>query len=146
EFSNPRDGAVSRCDLVLDLSGGAPLFPAADLRDGYLRADPNDPAAVLQTVLKARDLTGTFDKPRYITFSDDFCAHSRSRIVGWPRLPDLGPAGCIPPRQQRRDNRGARRRGWRAMRARVSDRRRSLRDANRRCIDAAIARHAFDLS
>ena len=39
-FGPPRDGAVSRCDIVLDLSGGAPLFPAADLRDGYLRADP----------------------------------------------------------------------------------------------------------
>ena len=27
-FGAARDGAVSRCDLVLDLSGGAPLFPA----------------------------------------------------------------------------------------------------------------------
>ena len=58
-FGAARDGAVSRCDLVLDLSGGAPLFPAPDLRDGYLRADPGDPAAVLQAVLKARDLVGT---------------------------------------------------------------------------------------
>ena len=65
-FGPARDGAVSRCDLVLDLSGGAPLFTAADLRDGYLRADPGDPAAVLRAVLKARDLVGTFDKPRYI--------------------------------------------------------------------------------
>ena len=54
---------------MLDLSGGAPLFTAADLRDGYLRADPGDPAAVLKAVLKARDLTGTFDKPRYVTFT-----------------------------------------------------------------------------
>src|SRR4029079_2269149 len=87
-FSPSRDGAVSRCDLVLDLSGGAPLFPASDLRDGYLRADPGDPAAVLRAVLKARDLTGTFDKPRYITFTEDLCAHSRSRIVGCHRCLD----------------------------------------------------------
>ena len=40
KFGPARDGATSRCDLVLDLSGGAPLFTAADLRDGYLRADP----------------------------------------------------------------------------------------------------------
>src|SRR5262249_32740949 len=39
-FAAPRDGAVSRCDLVLDISGGAALFTASDLRDGYLRADP----------------------------------------------------------------------------------------------------------
>ena len=96
-FGPPRDGAVSRCDLVLDLSGGAPLFTAADLRDGYLRADPGDPAAVLRAVLKARDLTGTFDKPRYITFTEDLCAHSRSRIVGCHRCLDLCPAGAIAP-------------------------------------------------
>jgi ferredoxin len=96
-FGPPRDGAVSRCDLVLDLSGGAPLFSASDLRDGYLRADPGDPAAVLRAVLKARDLTGTFDKPRYITFTEDLCAHSRSRIVGCHRCLDLCPAGAIAP-------------------------------------------------
>ena len=96
-FGPARDGAVSRCDLILDLSGAAPLFPAADLRDGYLRADPGDPAAVLRAVLKARDLTGTFDKPRYITFTEDLCAHSRSRIVGCRRCLDLCPTGAITP-------------------------------------------------
>jgi ferredoxin len=96
-FGPVRSGATSRCDIVLDLSGGAPLFPAADLRDGYLRADPGDPAAVLRAVLKARDLTGTFDKPRYITFAEDLCAHSRSKIVGCRRCLDLCPTGAISP-------------------------------------------------
>jgi ferredoxin len=67
------------------------------LRDGYLRADPNDPAAVLRAVLKARDLTGTFDKPRYIAFAEDLCAHSRSKIVGCRRCLDLCPTGAITP-------------------------------------------------
>jgi ferredoxin len=93
----PRDGAVSRCDLILDLSGSPALFPAADLRDGYLRADPSDPAAMLRAVLKARDLVGTFDKPRFITFSDSLCAHSRSKIVGCRRCLDLCPTGAIAP-------------------------------------------------
>lgn len=96
-FAAPRDSAKSRCDLILDLSGGAPLFSAADLRDGYLRADPGDPAAMLKAVLKARDLVGTFDKPRYITFNEDLCAHSRSKIVGCHRCLDLCPAGAIAP-------------------------------------------------
>jgi ferredoxin len=96
-FAAARDGAVSRCDLMLDLAGGAPLFAAADLRDGYLRADPADPAAVLRAVLKARDLVGTFDKPRYVHFAADLCAHSRSTIVGCTRCLDLCPAGAITP-------------------------------------------------
>ena len=96
-FGPPRDNATSRCDIVLDLSGGTPLFPAPDLRDGYLRADPADPAAVLRAVLKARDLVGTFDKPRYVTFTEHLCAHSRSRIVGCRRCLDLCPTGAIAP-------------------------------------------------
>ena len=96
-FPTTRDGAVSRCDLVLDLSGGAPLFTASDLRDGYLRADPGDPAAVLKAVLKARDLVGSFDKPRYVAFTADLCAHSRSKIVGCTRCLDLCPTGAIAP-------------------------------------------------
>jgi ferredoxin len=94
-FGPARDGAVSRCDVILDLSGGNPLFVAADLRDGYLRADPGNPTAVLSAVLRARDLVGTFDKPRYITFTDHLCAHSRSQIVGCTRCLDLCPAGAI---------------------------------------------------
>jgi ferredoxin len=96
-FGPSRNGAQSQCDVILDLSGGAALFPAADLRDGYLRADVNDPAAMLKAVLKARDLVGTFEKPRYIAFTDDLCAHSRSRIVGCTRCLDLCPTGAIAP-------------------------------------------------
>jgi ferredoxin len=97
EFGHGRNGATSRCDIFIDLSGDSSLFPAGDLRDGYLRADPRDPATVLRAVLKARDLTGTFDKPRYITFSEELCAHSRSRIVGCRRCLDLCPTGAIAP-------------------------------------------------
>jgi ferredoxin len=97
KFESPRDGAVSNCDLILDLSGGTPLFPAVDLRDGYLRADPNDPASVLRAALKAHALVGTFDKPRYITFTENLCAHSRSKIIGCHRCLDLCPTGAISP-------------------------------------------------
>jgi len=96
-FGASRDGAVSRCDIVLDLSGNAPLFPAADLRDGYLRADPRDEAGVLRAVMKAGDLVGTFDKPRYVTFTAYLCAHSRSQIVGCRRCLDLCPTAAITP-------------------------------------------------
>ncbi len=96
-FGAARNGATSRCDVILDLGGGASLFPAADLRDGYVRADPGDPTAVLRAVLKAGNLVGTFDKPRYVTFAEHLCAHSRSRIVGCRRCLDLCPTGAIAP-------------------------------------------------
>jgi ferredoxin len=96
-FGASKNGAVSHCDIVLDVAGGTPLFPAADLREGYLRANPDDAAAVLRAVMKARDLVGTFDKPRYVNFSADLCAHSRSQRVGCTRCLDLCPTGAITP-------------------------------------------------
>ena len=96
-FAPSRDGVELQCDVLIDLSGGAPLLSSPDLRDGYLRADPKDAAAVLRTVLKARELSGTFEKPRYIAFTEHLCAHSRSNIVGCRRCLDLCPAGAITP-------------------------------------------------
>jgi ferredoxin len=96
-FGPTRNGVVSRCDVILDISGNAPLFASHELRDGYLRVDFRDPTAVLRAVLKARDLTGTFDKPRYISFSEELCAHSRSGIIGCHRCLDLCPTGAIEP-------------------------------------------------
>src|SRR5258706_882662 len=96
-FGPSRDGVKSRCGIIVDLSGREPLFTAADLRDGYLRADPRQPAALLQAILKARDLIGTFAKPRYIAFDSHLCAHSRSQIAGCTRCLDLCPAGAIAP-------------------------------------------------
>jgi ferredoxin len=83
--------------VILDLSGNAPLFTSADLRDGYVRADPNDPLGMQSAIAKARELVGTFEKPRYISFTERLCAHSRSQITGCTRCLDLCPVGAIAP-------------------------------------------------
>lgn len=97
KFGPERSGLTSRTDIIVDLTGRPALFTAADLREGYLRADPTDAAAVERIVRKASGLTGTFDKPRYVNFKADLCAHSRSRITGCTRCLDLCPAGAITP-------------------------------------------------
>ncbi|MBR1147896.1 4Fe-4S binding protein [Bradyrhizobium sp. AUGA SZCCT0431] len=99
-FGPARNGATSTCDLILDLSGGAPLFPAHELRPGYLRADPRDRAAVERAIADAGNLVGTFDKPRFIQFEEALCAHSRSGITGCTRCLDLCPTGAITPNGQ----------------------------------------------
>ncbi|MCS6890341.1 MAG: 4Fe-4S dicluster domain-containing protein [Rhodovarius sp.] len=96
-WGSPRDGAKSRCDILLDLSGRPPLFPAEAGREGYLRADPADRAAVLEAVLAAQGLVGSFDKPRFVTFQDSLCAHARNRRVGCSRCLDVCPTGAITP-------------------------------------------------
>ncbi len=92
-----RDGATSRCDVILDLSGRAPLFPAHEVRLGYLRADPGDAAAVARAVAAAGELVGTFDKPRFVNFEPGLCAHGRNRRTGCTRCLELCPTGAIAP-------------------------------------------------
>jgi ferredoxin len=96
-FEQARNGATSSCDVVVDVSGGTPLFPAHDLRPGYVRADPADRAAVERAIFEAANLVGEFDKPRFIQFTPSLCAHSRSQITGCTRCLDLCPTGAIVP-------------------------------------------------
>lgn len=97
QFGPARDGAVSNADILIDLTRGAPLFAAGELREGYLKADPASAPALAALQLKAAELVGTFDRPRYITYDADLCAHARSRITGCTRCLDLCPAGAIMP-------------------------------------------------
>ncbi|MGH7003505.1 MAG: 4Fe-4S dicluster domain-containing protein, partial [Alphaproteobacteria bacterium] len=97
EFGATRDGARSRCDIILDLTGGTPLFTAHATRDGYLRPDPGNIAAVEEAIAKAAELVGEFDKPRYALFKAELCAHSRSKKTGCTRCLDVCVPGAITP-------------------------------------------------
>ncbi len=90
-----KDGARSRCDLILDLTGGPALLPAG--RIGYLRAAPGDAAAVEKLIAEAGGLVGEFDKPRFVQFEAGLCAHARNRRTGCTRCLDLCPTGAITP-------------------------------------------------
>ncbi|WP_299962570.1 4Fe-4S binding protein [uncultured Roseobacter sp.] len=94
-WTEPRDGAQSACDLILDLSGGAPLFPAHEKRDGYLRADPGSQPAVAAAVLEASQMVGTFEKPLYVRLEETLCAHSRAEQTGCSNCLDVCPTGAI---------------------------------------------------
>ncbi len=96
-FSEPRDGAESACDAILDLSGGAPLFSAHEKREGYFRADPGDPNAVAAAVFEAGQAVGTFEKPLYVRLEEGLCAHSRAGQPGCSKCLDICPTGALSP-------------------------------------------------
>ena len=97
KVAHTKDGLTSQCDILIDVTGNQALFPAHDLRAGYLRADPASPVDMAKLAFDAGELTGTFDKPRYIDFKPDLCAHARSKITGCTRCLDLCPTGAISP-------------------------------------------------
>lgn len=96
-WTAPRDGARSQCDIIIDLRGETPLFPAHEKREGYLRADPGHPPAVAAAVLAASHLTGTFEQPLYVRTEPLLCAHSRAGQTGCTNCLDLCPTGAITP-------------------------------------------------
>lgn len=93
----PKDGAQSACDIILDLSGTQPLFPAHHKREGYLRADPKSQPAVSEAILQAVQLVGTFEKPLYVRLTESLCAHSRAEQVACSNCLDICPTGAIAP-------------------------------------------------
>jgi len=96
-WTPPREGGRSTCDIILDLRRTQPLFPAAEKREGYLRADPESRDAFAAALVEAVQLTGTFEKPIYVKLDADLCAHSRAQKTGCRRCLDLCPTGAITP-------------------------------------------------
>jgi ferredoxin len=97
ELTPSKDGATSQCDVILDLSGDAPLFPAPEKREGYLRADPKSPGLVAEAVLKASQLVGIFEKPLYVKLEEPLCAHSRAEQIACSKCLNICPTGAIVP-------------------------------------------------
>lgn len=96
-FEPAVESAKSACDIIVDLRGEGPLFPADHKREGYVRADPGDPAAVARAVTEAVAYQGVFEKPLYVRFTESLCAHSRAGQTGCTRCLDVCPTGAITP-------------------------------------------------
>ncbi|MEM0950205.1 MAG: 4Fe-4S binding protein [Pseudomonadota bacterium] len=94
-LTNPQDGVVSDCDIVLDLSGGTAFVQAPDKREGYLRADPAHPPSVARAIFEASQLVGTFEKPLYVRLEESLCAHSRAEQPACSNCLNICPTGAI---------------------------------------------------
>ena len=96
-FEMPRDGFSTTCELILDLSDGPALFSSPVGRDGYIKVDPGQPAAVAKAMFDISDLVGEFEKPLYVQYDAGICAHARSAKVGCSNCLDNCPTGAITP-------------------------------------------------
>ncbi|WP_206452900.1 4Fe-4S binding protein [Aurantimonas marina] len=97
QFGLARDGARSTCSVLFDMTGDAPLFARPAGRDGYFRADPGDPAAVMRAVFEASAYEGEFEKPIYVSYDAAICAHERSKKTGCTKCIDNCPPSAITP-------------------------------------------------
>ena len=83
-------------DLVLDLGADAGRQPFLTLHQppqGYFHAA--DDAMLMSAVLKLRELTGEFEKPKFFDYKAKLCAHSRNEQIGCKACIDVCSAQAI---------------------------------------------------
>ena len=79
DFQRAPQRVDERFDLVLDLND-TPAFGMHQPPQGYFHA--TDDAALVTAVLKLRELTGSFQKPKFFNYQQRLCAHSRNEQIG----------------------------------------------------------------
>ncbi len=97
QWQEPRRRQRLDCDLILDLRDGPPLFRAPEKTDGYFRPDKGNPALVQKALFDLADMVGEFEKPRYVLYNPDICAHGSAGATGCSKCIDICPAGAVQP-------------------------------------------------
>ncbi|MGH8748995.1 MAG: 4Fe-4S binding protein [Burkholderiales bacterium] len=93
DFGRQERVRKERFDLVLDLSA-EPLIRTPELPQGYAAPGP-DPLEQSLAAAALAQLTGEFEKPRFVVYKERICAHSRSGRKGCNRCIDVCSTGAI---------------------------------------------------
>jgi ferredoxin len=83
----------AKFDLVLDL-GASPQITTHQHPHGYYAPAANDAArsAAVEALL---EMVGDFEKPKYFSYKERLCAHSRNQLVGCNACVEICSAGAI---------------------------------------------------
>ncbi len=93
DFQREPQTVDERFDLVLDLRD-QPAFSQHQLPQGYFHVGA-DQAHLVKAVLALRELSGEFDKPRFFSYRQSLCAHSRNQQIGCTACIDVCSARAI---------------------------------------------------
>jgi ferredoxin len=80
-------------DLVLDL-GASPQITTHQRPHGYYAPGPIE-AARAEAVEELLEMVGEFEKPKYFSYKERLCAHSRNQLVGCNACVEICSAGAI---------------------------------------------------
>ena len=93
-FGDASNNEIS-CSMLLDLSDLPPLIDVHEKRSGYYKVDPSDSLVLSETLFELIDMIGTFEKPIYVDYNSNICAHSRSQKTGCTNCIDVCAANAI---------------------------------------------------
>ena len=92
DFSRAAQSASETFDMVLDLQA-TPSIGLHQPPQGYLHADGDE--ALIDAVLKLREMVGEFEKPKFFQYKQKICAHSRNQQIGCTACIDVCSAQAI---------------------------------------------------
>ncbi|MGH8599075.1 MAG: 4Fe-4S binding protein, partial [Burkholderiales bacterium] len=93
DFERAERSRNDRFDMVLDLSD-RPLIGIPQPPQGYL-APGRDPLEQALAANRLAQLTGEFEKPRFVAYRENICAHGRNKITGCTRCLDVCSTAAI---------------------------------------------------
>jgi ferredoxin len=92
DFNRVPEEVSEAFDLVLDLQP-VPAIGLHQPPQGYFHAV--DDAGLVDAVLKLRESTGEFEKPKFFQYKEKICAHSRNQQIGCTACIDVCSAAAI---------------------------------------------------
>ena len=93
DFQREPQQVEERFDMVLDLREQA-AFSQHQLPQGYFHVG-SDERKLMAAVLALRELVGEFEKPRFFSYRQSLCAHSRNQQIGCTACIDVCSASAI---------------------------------------------------
>ncbi|MBX9959428.1 MAG: 4Fe-4S binding protein [Burkholderiaceae bacterium] len=96
DFTREPQSDKETFDLVLDLRG-TPAFSQHARPQGYFLWDGHDP----RTLIELRGLVGEFEKPKFFTYKQKLCAHSRNEKTGCNACIEVCSASAISSEKER---------------------------------------------
>ena len=94
EFNDDSDGVETECDLIINFTDQL-IVNSEHKRDGYFKTNINNTRELLEIYAKVIEMIGEFEKPLYVKYDENFCAHSRNEISGCNNCLDVCPANAI---------------------------------------------------
>ena len=93
-FSDESDDVETSCDVIIDFTNQK-LINSDHKRDGYFRVNIKNSREILDIYSKTINMIGEFEKPLYVKFDENLCAHSKNEIQGCTNCLDICPANAI---------------------------------------------------
>lgn len=93
-FETPSGQHLASASLILDMRMSGPPLRGGVLPTGMIQASAKVPELLHQAILGLIDLKGTFEKPLYVSYRAERCAHSANSIQGCTKCIDHCPLGA----------------------------------------------------